>query len=158
MHPELRKKIVEEFGATVTMGPDRVLEMSNRIQRSGKRHPGLVRACKFGRSMQVRRLKTISAKNWNPTDWKAAESILEEIAWLRKHENGPVQALGLAVLGVEVKGLEEARAMLEAMPEEEQEMGEKKEMREMAEGTEVVAVDGGTGSAATTVRASGKRK
>ena len=69
-----------------------------------------------------------------------------------------MQALGLAVLGVEVKGLEEARAMLEAMPEEEQEMGEKKEMREMAEGTEVVAVDGGTGSAATTVRASGKRK
>ena len=112
MHPDEQKRIGREFPRVVTMGPDRVLAVSDLIQGQAQQAPRLTAMCKFGRSMQVRRLKTIGTGRWNAGDWKAAESILVEVESLMKGAEHPAQALGLAVLGVEVEALDEALAML----------------------------------------------
>lgn len=113
-----RLRISKEFGKQVLMSPDRVLEMSDRIQDKGKHHPDLIALCKFGRSMQVRRLRTVRWASWNHTDFVNAQAILDEIASLKKHANKPDYALGLAVLGVEVDALNDALQLIEELPKE----------------------------------------
>jgi len=108
-----RRQIAAEILTTVTMGPDEVLAMSDRIQAKRQARPELTALCKFGRSMQVRRLRNNGPKNWNPADWACAQAVLDEVAALRRDAGQPEQALALAVLGVRTDGLERALAALE---------------------------------------------
>lgn len=113
MQNEERLKIIQEFAATVRMGPGRVLAISDRIQQAAHRRPELTARCKFGRSGQVRRLRTIAAKHWNGSDWTVAQAVLDEVASLKAEADTPGRELALAVLGVEADGLEAALVELE---------------------------------------------
>lgn len=113
MFNEKRKQISAEFSQLVTLSPDTVLQVSDRIQGKAKDQPELVSLCKFGRSMQVRRLKNISSKNWNPSDWSNAQAIIDEVISLRKQAHSPAAVLALAVLGAEADTLNETLALLD---------------------------------------------
>jgi hypothetical protein len=117
MQNEERLKIVQEFAQTVRMGPERVLAISDRIQQAAHRRPELTARCKFGRSGQVRRLRTIAAKHWNGSDWTVAQAVLDEVASLKAEADTPTRNLALAVLGVEADGLEAALGELEGTRE-----------------------------------------
>lgn len=111
-----RVTVARQFLDTVTVSPDRVLEISDYIQEAGKYRQALISLCKFGRSMQVRRLRSVSSRHWNNSDFSNAQSILEEITHLLKQQAKPENALALAVLGVEVEELDNALALLTASP------------------------------------------
>jgi hypothetical protein len=112
MHIADRLRIANEFGQQVQMGPERVLELSDRIHNLGHDKPGLIALCKFGRSIQVRRLRTVATKHWNPSDWVAVQAILDEIASLKKDAGQTENILALTVLGVECDGLNAALELL----------------------------------------------
>lgn len=113
MHIADRIRLAQEFGLAVQMGPERVLTLSDRIANAGHDHPELIARCKFGRSIQVRRLRTVAAKHWNPSDWVAVQAVLDEIALLKTAEHQPENILALAVLGVESDELEKVLAQLD---------------------------------------------
>lgn len=113
-----RVRIANDFGKQVLTTPDRVLAFADLIQEKGKQHADLIVHCKFGRSMQVRRLRSVRWRSWNPSDFLHAQDILDEIAALKKHADKPDYALALAVLGVEVDALNDALALLKVLPDE----------------------------------------
>ena len=111
-----RDQLAADFHSTVTSTGDAVLAAHDRIQHWAKTRPEFVARCKFGRSMQVRRLKNVQPKHWNPTDWAGAEAVLVEIENLRKTAHDPACVLALAVLGVETDDLPAVLALLESKP------------------------------------------
>jgi hypothetical protein len=113
MRPDERQQLANDFARTINLSPDDVLRVSDRIQHNAKARPDLVAQCKFGRSIQVRRLKTQSHKHWNGTDWAAARAIVDEIAYLQKQPPSTGVVLSLAVLGVSTDTLDDALAVLE---------------------------------------------
>jgi len=107
-----RRQVAEAFTRTINLSADRVLEVSDQIQDRANARPDLTVLCKFDRSMQVRRLKNISPRNWNPSDWNNASAILDQIAALKTSTRQVENILALAVLGVESDGLKDALKFL----------------------------------------------
>lgn len=86
--------------------------MHDTIQHRVRVWPELTALCKFGRSMQVRRLRTVPHKSWKQVDFTASQGIVDEVNSLQAQPDSPAKFLGLAVLGVESDGLEKAMALL----------------------------------------------
>jgi len=107
-----RPAIAEEFSKQVTLSPERITALSDQIQDRGRNRPDLIEHCRFGRSMEARRLREVSSRYWNNADWNKAEQILDLIAQFRAHK-GPEYTLALAVLGGGEEGLDEALASLD---------------------------------------------
>lgn len=114
-----RIALAQRFTEVVVTSPDRVLNLADRIQDRDKHKPELTALCKFGRSMQVRRLRSVAPRNWHQGDYSNAESILEEIDSLIKNEAKPENALALACLGVEVEELDNALVLIGAVQSSE---------------------------------------
>ena len=106
MHPRQREQTAGVFHQVVTMGPGRVLAVSDRIRHIGQGQPDLVARCQFTRSIQARRLKTVAWKHWQASDWVSAQAILAEVAALQPEPASHGRTLALAVLGVETEGLD----------------------------------------------------
>ena len=115
MDYQTQLRIAREFLARVTMSPDRVIQLADQIQEQGKAKPELIAECKFGRSMQVRRLRSVAPRNWNPGDYHNADNILTEIGEVIMQDGEGWDAqrvLALTVLGVESEHLDRALAIL----------------------------------------------
>jgi len=108
-----QKQIISDFQKRVTMTPDRVLNLADQIQELGRSRPETA-LCKFGRSMQVRRLRSVRPQSWNRSDFSNAQNIVTEIDSLTDKAKTDEGALALAVLGVETEHLDEALAALGA--------------------------------------------
>lgn len=107
-----RPAIADEFSKQVTLSPERITELSHQIQERGRNRPDLLEHCRFGRSMEARRLREVSSRYWNNADWNNAETIIDLIAQFRAHA-GPEYTLALAVLGGGEEGLDEALQALD---------------------------------------------
>ena len=108
-----RAELALRFTAQIQMSADRVLELHDHIQQRNNRRPDLTHLCKFGRSMQVRRLKSVATRHWNQADWSNAQAVLDEVVTLEAQGPGVENVLALAVLGVESDALTEAMSALE---------------------------------------------
>lgn len=105
---QTQKQIAADFLKRVTMSADRVLALSDQIHEASRDHLELTALCQFGRSMQVRRLRSVRPQNWNQTDYSNAQQICTSIESLIKDSHKDDHALALAVLGVETTQLDAA--------------------------------------------------
>lgn len=107
-----QQQVIKDFRDRVTSSEDRVLNLSDQIHELSKKNYELTALCQFGRSMQVRRLLGVRPQSWNPTDFSNADAVVTSIDHHMKNSSEDAHVIALAVLGVEVEGLERALSKL----------------------------------------------